>query len=109
MDKLNLILKKLVWKREWRPFGWGTSPDADWKIILISTFLLIVLMSVWSFFKFIRINDGAVFDLGNESEEVEPLFNLDNLQETVSYYKSKNLEFEKIGKDSSSSVVDPSI
>ena len=109
MNDLKSVLKKFKWKREGNPFGWGASPDADWKVILLSTLVLIVAVSGWSYYEFNRISRGEIFTVENENGEETPIFDLNNLKKTAAYYEAKAFEFEKIKNGTSTAVVDPSI
>src|SRR3990172_6650882 len=50
MENPQTFLKKLNWKINGRLFGFGTSSEADWKIIFISTMILAILVIVLSIF-----------------------------------------------------------
>ena len=102
------FLKKLNWKINGRLFGFGTSPDADWKIIFISTTILAILVIALSVFMFIKINRGEIFVIERSVEQGEKPFDTSLLRETVLYYQNKTLEFEKI-KSSVTPATDPSL
>lgn len=105
----NLFSKKLEWGKGGRPFGWGSSPDEDWKTIFLFTILLIVAVGAWSFLTYFQIKSGALledeFYLGSEL----PSLNLEDLGNTTSYYQNKALELEKIKSGRGTNIVDPSI
>lgn len=109
MNDLKSILQKFKLKRGGSPFGWGASPDADWKVIFLSTLALIVLVSVWSFLEFIKVSKGEVSIVEDDGVVTTALFDLNNLKDTAAYYEAKALEFERIKNGTSTSVVDPSI
>lgn len=109
MNELKSVLQKLKWKRESDPFGWGASPDADWKVIFLSTLALVAVVSGWSYFEFRSVSQGEIFIAEGKVGEEAPLFDLNNLKQTAAYYEAKALEFEKIKNGTSNSVVDPSI
>ena len=90
--------KKFSWKLEsgkWL-FGLGTSPDADWKIIFVSTIILAVLMIILNVFIFIKIDRQEVVVSDEANKEHQKVLDLSELRETVLYYQNKALEFEKI-------------
>jgi hypothetical protein len=109
MNELKSLLQKFKLKREGSPFGWGASPDADWKVIFLSTLVLVIVVGGWSYLEFNRIIKGEIFVSKEVSEGGAPLFDLENLKKTAAYYEAKALEFEKIKSGTTSSVVDPSI
>ena len=105
----NQILKKIEWKQDGRPFGWGGSPDGDWKLIFISTLVLIVLVSAWNYLTFMKVSGGEIFIAEDVSTEEVPLLDVEGLKNAVLYYEIKALEFEKIKNGTTTSVVDPSL
>src|SRR3989344_5765629 len=96
MENLQTSFKKLNWKTNGKLFGFGTSPEADWKIIFISTVALALLVIIISAFIFIKIDKG------------EKTLDISLLKKTVSYYQGKAVEFERI-KRASTPAVDPSL
>ena len=71
MENPQTSLKKSGWKVKGRLFGFGTSPEADWKIILISAMMLAVSAVVLSVFMFIKIDKGEIFVIEKSEEERE--------------------------------------
>lgn len=108
MEKTQTSSKKLNWKVNGRLFSFGTSPDADWKIIFISTMILVILIVVLSVFMFIKIYRGGIFVVERSTEPEEKIFDPSLLRETVLYYQNKALEFERI-KQSVTPAIDPSL
>ena len=102
------FLARVKFRQNGRIFGWGTCPEADWKVIFITMVVLIVLTIVFNILMFIQINRGAIFVTvkpeGNKQETLNP----DLLRQTISYYQGKVLEFERIQKERASST-DPSL
>lgn len=108
MDNFKNFFTKLNFKKNGRLFGIGTSPDADWKIIFVSTIMLAILVIGLSTFIFIKVGRGEIFVVEKPTEEGEHNLNLPLLRETVSYYQDKLVEFEKI-KNTKTPAVDPSL
>ena len=108
MENLQTSFKKLNWKTDGRLFGFGTSPEADWKIIFISTVALALLVIIISAFIFIKIDKGEIFVVEQSDEQGEKTLDISLLKETVSYYEGKAVEFERI-KRASTPAVDPSL
>lgn len=108
MNNLKKYFNKLNWKGDSQLFNFGTGPEADWKIIFSSIFILIVFVMVWSIFVFIKIDKGEIFVVERSAGEEEKILDASLLKETVSYYQDKALKFERIKKSGVSSV-DPSL
>ncbi|MEK7461624.1 MAG: hypothetical protein AAB586_00950 [Patescibacteria group bacterium] len=105
-DSLKLW-KKLNWKINGRIFGFGTSPEADWKIIFVSSVMFMVLIIAFSIFMFREINRGSIFVTETPVIQEEQIIDTSLLKETVLYYQNKALEFKKL-KSSAPSGTDPS-
>jgi hypothetical protein len=103
------LLKKLKMKSGDRSFSWGISPDTDWKIIFISTIILIVLVSAWNFLTYLKVDSGMYLLEEGTGEATLPTLNLESLKNTVEYYETKSLRFEKIKAGENTTVPDPSI
>src|SRR3989338_2011453 len=108
MDNLHAFFARLNLKKNGRLFGYGTSPEADWKIIFVSTAVLAVLMIGFSIFIFFKIDREEIFVVKEQVEQGSKTLDLSLLKETVSYYQNKALEFERI-KKAKTSAVDPSL
>lgn len=96
MDNPLSPFKKLNWKTNGRLFGFGTSPECDWKIIFISTIILVALVGVLSVYIFMKIDRGEIFVVEKSDEPSEKSLDVSLLKETVLYYKNKALEFKRI-------------
>lgn len=103
------IFKKLNWKKDGSPFGWGDSPDADWKTIFLLTITFIVIVSVWNVVTYFKVK-GEILTFEEDSGETLTL-DLEALRDTVRYYESKSIEFERIkeGSSTNTAVTDPSV
>lgn len=108
MKNSQVFLKKSRWKINGRLFGFGDSPESDWKIIFISTIILAVLVVTLSVFMFIEIYQEGIFVTEEPPVQKEKAINVSVLKETVLYYQNKALEFEKI-KSLVTPAVDPSL
>lgn len=108
MDNLQTSFKKLNWETNGKLFGFGTSPEADWKIIFISTVVLALSVIILSAFIFIKIDKGEIFVVEQSDEQGEKTLDISLLKETVSYYEGKAVEFERIRRGSTPAV-DPSL
>ena len=108
MDNLRTSFARLNLKKNGRFLGYGTSPEADWRIIFASTAILAVLIIGLSAFIFIKIDRGEIFVVKESAEQGDKTLDLSLLKETVSYYQNKALEFERI-KRAKTSAADPSL
>ena len=81
------------------------SPQTDWKIVFISTLVLMVIAVVLSILVFVKIDKEEVFVSG---EGTGRALDISLLEDTVRYYGNKAEEFKNI-KTNKTSVVDPSI
>jgi len=101
------MFKKMGWNKDGKTFGWGESPDADWKVILLSTVVVLILAASWSFYFYTKTENGVVAEGEGVVIEAKTL-DIEVLKSTSVYYQNKALEFEKIKSGSSTPVVDPS-
>ena len=108
MNNLQTFFKKFSWKINGRLFGFNTSPEADWKIIFVSTLILACFIIVLSVLMFVRIDKGEIFVINKPAEEGAKILDVAVLKETVLYYQNKALEFERI-KNVRTTSVDPSL
>jgi hypothetical protein len=109
MKKLSIAMPHLKVKSRGRLFGFGTSPDADWKTIFISAAVLTLVVIVLSTYMFIKINKGEIFLAEPTGNEGKAVLNTELLRETVSYYQNKALEFERIKSATTTGSIDPSL
>ncbi len=91
------------------PFGFGTSPQADWKIIFLGTAALSLIAIAFSTYMFIQIDKGEIFIVERSPIENVQTLNNKKLQETVDYYRGKAEDFELYSNSTTTSVVDPSL
>ena len=108
MEDPQTSLKKSGWKIRGK-LGFGTSPEADWKIILISTVVLTVLVVTLSVLIFIKVNARELFMVEQPEEEKGQTLDTLLLRKTVLYYQNKALEFERIKSPGTSTGADPSL
>ncbi|OHA92437.1 MAG: hypothetical protein A2665_00385 [Candidatus Zambryskibacteria bacterium RIFCSPHIGHO2_01_FULL_46_30] len=108
MEDPQASLKKSGWKVRGR-LGFGTSPEADWKIIVISTMVLTVLVVALSIWIFIKVNEREFFTVEPLEEERGKTLDTLLLRKTVLYYQNKALEFDRIKNAGTSTVADPSL
>lgn len=108
MTDINSILKNLDWEHR-RPFGWGSSPDADWKVIFLGTLILVTFVSILSLLIFFQVEKGWVFRGTEELISEESTLDIEKLEKTLTYYQGKAAEFQRLISGSATVVVDPSL
>jgi hypothetical protein len=108
MDNERSSAKKFSLNIEGRLFGFGTSPEVDWKIIFMSAVVLGVLLIALSAYIFIKIDKAELFAIEQSADQSEKTLDTKALKEVVSYYQNKAIEFEKI-KNSVTASTDPSL
>jgi len=100
--------KKINFRIPSNLFGFGTSPEADWKIIFVSLLVLALLVVGLCAYVFLNVDKQDIFMVGETKVNSEQVLDLVRLKETILYYQEKALQLEKIKRLDSSSV-DPSI
>jgi hypothetical protein len=108
MSDINSILKNLDWNTR-RPFGWNSSPDADWKVIFTGTVLLVLFASMLNLAVFVRIDKGKLFATEEEAAAEIPTIDTEELKKTLTYYQNKAAEFRRLTGGGATVVVDPSL
>lgn len=108
MENLKTFFKKSDLKFSSALFGFGTSPEADWKVIFISSAVLAISFVSFSVYIFIKIDKGEIFVPEEPVGQEENIFDSALLTETVSYYQGKALEFTEM-KQEGIPAVDPSL
>src|SRR3989344_8024737 len=96
MKDLKEIFKKNDWKGKGSLIRFGSGPEADWKLIVISAITLVILVSALNVWMFVKINEGEAFEIEESAEETEATLDLKKLRATIEYYQNKEVEFEKI-------------
>lgn len=110
MKDLKELLSKngQVGKKHYPSFG--TGPDADWKVILLSSIALLVVIIALDLKIFFAINSESIGRDDIAVEETEAVLNLNKLKKTVEYYQAKETQFELIRNGTATStIVDPSL
>ncbi len=80
-------------------FSFGQTPDKDWKILLGSSFLAILLAIGVSIFVYTKVNQGEIF-LVDKKEVIQPkVLNRFELERTISYFESRNEDFLSLKRE----------
>ncbi len=107
MKKSLKSLPHISLRKGGKLFGFGTSPEADWKIIFSAGLFLAVCMIIFNAYIFIKIDKGDIFTV-DALEGGERTLDVRKLEEVVNYYEDRESKYEEI-KSSGTSVPDPSI
>ncbi|KND48498.1 MAG: hypothetical protein AB200_02095 [Parcubacteria bacterium C7867-005] len=105
MKKLDLNLHL---HKNGKLFGFGVSPNADWKAIFVGLILLTFLMAVLGVYMFVKISQGGIFMADKKEPEIQSTLDLITLKKTVRYYENRAKIFEEI-KKTKDSTVDPTL
>ena len=91
-----------------RLFGFGVSPNDDWKILFTIFLILIMAVSLLGVYMFIAIANGDIFLVDQTPAPIIEKLNITQLQKTILYYdtRAKNLEVIKVNNNQ---VIDPSL
>ncbi|KKQ82936.1 MAG: hypothetical protein UT07_C0014G0012 [Parcubacteria group bacterium GW2011_GWB1_38_8] len=107
MDILHTFFSKLIFRKK-SFVKLDSNPEIDWKIIFISTAILVIITIISSVYMFIKIDKGEIFLVKKMGDDKTRTLDISILRETVSYYQNKAIEFERL-KSKRVSTVDPSL
>jgi hypothetical protein len=93
-----------AYKNHGRFLGWGSGPDADWKV-MFTTFLILLAVSTLLNVILYR-NAKSSFETGDVSVELP--VDKEELRRTANFYEEKKLDFESVSK-TPETISDPSI
>ena len=108
MKNVHNLLNRLHLKKKGVFFGFGTSPIADWKIICVSTTILVIISVLVSLYVFFMINKGEIFLAEKPEASSSESLNEKLLERIIEHYRGKASEFERI-KSFQTEYPDPSI
>ncbi len=101
--KLHLHLHK-----NGKLFGWGVSPNADWKVLFTIFLALTISVFALGVYMFIAIANGNIFLVDKPSTIEEKKLDAESIEKTVLFYEARVKKLQEI-KSGSNSVIDPSI
>lgn len=93
-----------TYKNRGRLLGFGSGPDADWRVMFSLFLVLLMIALISAFILFGRVGGGEE-GLGTE---VESPVNEAALRRTANYYEKQKLDFES-AKSVPETIPDPSI
>jgi hypothetical protein len=89
-----------------RLFGFGVSPNADWKILFVSSTVLALIVAGLGTYFFVQVNRGEV--VGEKKSTLDDrAFDSTLLKTTVNYYRTRSAKLEEI--KSLNTPPDPSV
>ncbi len=91
---MKLILNRDDYKTRGRILGWGSGPDADWRVMFTIFLTLIFLVAVYSGLAFYQVWQG-VFS-AEIVETTDSPINKNLLKRNTDYYKEKQTVFDSI-------------
>lgn len=83
-------------KRNGRLFGFGTSPEADWKIILITTVLFTIATVSFSAYMFIEIHRGEFFQPDSQTSISTRPLDQELLEKVLAEHESREARLLEI-------------
>ncbi len=85
------------------------TPYRDWKIIVISFFILFVIIGIANAYFFIQIDAGKIFfKVEKKPTKNFEVLNVSGLKKTVQFFGNKEKNFEALSKEKLN-IVDPSL
>ncbi len=82
---------KLGYKNHGRLLGWGSGPDADWRVMFSVLLIFILIAVIFSVQNFLNIWSGS-FDAGVSAGKVSTI-DKNLLQKEAAYYTDKQTQF----------------
>ncbi len=107
MRKIFTSIPHISLSKGGKLFGFGTSPETDWKIIFNTGVFLVLCTIIFNAYVFVKIDKGEIFTV-NSPEGGSKALDIRKLEEIVSYYKARELEYEEV-KSIGTKVPDPSL
>ncbi len=104
----NIEINFIHLHKNGRLFGFGVSPNADWKVLFVCMILLLIIVSSLGTYLFVKINNGSLFTVKTQTQSVAPKINTDQLRRTLQYYDERAKTLEDIKKNKVS-IPDPSL
>lgn len=106
MDKFNLDFFEEYTDKLRKSFLRMEKPQNDWRFILISNFIVLVLFAVFSFYLFIQISEDDIFISEIENSVFIETLNRNLLNETINDFREREDRFSKI-QSKKPKVIDP--
>lgn len=107
LEKIN----KYFSKEEKKPTTYNErmiNPKRDWNIIIISSFLLIIISGIYSYYLYTKINNDTLVTLNPTKKETEVKININLLDKLVDELNKKSESLKSLKSDTQTPR-DPSI
>ena len=99
-------LKFLKKKKKFKKGGLGIKPDLYWQYILLATFILIILASVFSLYIFWEVNNASTLSVLNTGEQ--EAIKKERIDKVLEYFQERGKKSLEI-INSPSPIIDPSL
>ncbi|MFA5936389.1 MAG: hypothetical protein WC822_00760 [Candidatus Paceibacterota bacterium] len=99
-------LKFLKKKKKFKKGGLGIKPDLYWQYILLVTFILIILASIFGLYIFWGINNESTLPVSNVGEQ--EAIKKERIDKVLEYFQEREKKSLEI-INSPSPIVDPSL
>jgi len=99
-------LKFLKKKKKFKKGGLGIKPDLYWQYILLATFILIILASVFSLYIFWEVNNASILPASNTGEQ--EAIKKERIDKVLEYFQERGKKSLEI-INSPSPIIDPSL
>jgi len=87
----------------------GIHPDRDWKLILYTTIILILIVVIFDGYLFLQVNSGeAIFFTGKSVRIKERTVSYEELNSIIDFYKNKKSQFSSLTEEVPN-IIDPSL
>ena len=102
------ILKQVAVIFKKKPFNAMNSPKKDWRRMLIIFTVLNIISVFLSFYMFWQINEGNIFNVGDNSNVLQSTIDKKGLEEVISYFDVRQKNFNDL-ETGGIKTTDPSI
>lgn len=106
MDKFDLDFFEEYTDKLRRSFLRVEKPQNDWRLILVSNFIILIIFIVFSFYLFIQISEDDIFISEVEDGALIDSLNRSLLNDTLDDFREKSSFFEGI-QNNRPKVIDP--
>ena len=104
----NSITDKIHVHKNGKLFGFGVSPNDDWKVLAIVFGVLMLFAAIFGVYMFVLIDKGDIFVVEKKAVSHTTTLNKTLLTDTLKFYKDRAIQFETI-KAVEATVPDPSL
>ncbi|CAN5145900.1 hypothetical protein BH11PAT3_BH11PAT3_0930 [soil metagenome] len=102
------ITDKIHIHKNGKLFGFGVSPNDDWKVLSVLFGVLMLSAAIFGIYVFVKIGEGDIFVVEKTVISHATTLNQTLLTETLQFYKDRAIRLDSI-KAIEATVPDPSI